>query len=108
MPRKPRSSRTAGKARRASAALKGDAISRTILGRQVQGRLKAFGLTQAMAASIVDDAATQMSRLANGHYIEFSADRLVKMLLRLGSDVTVTIKHARSLGRRGRSRVRVA
>jgi predicted XRE-type DNA-binding protein len=107
MPSKARRSRTAGKARRAAAVLKGDAISRTLLGREVQGRLKAFGLTQTMAAKIVDDAATQMSRLANGHYIEFSADRLVKMLLRLGSDVTVTIKHAQRLGRRGRSRVRV-
>ena len=62
--------------------------------------------TRAMAAKIVDDAATQINRLTNGHFIEFSADRLVCMLLRLGSDVTVTIKHATRLGRRGRARVR--
>jgi hypothetical protein len=46
-----------------------------------------------------------MSRLMNGHFAEFSADRLVKMLLRLGSDVTVTVKHARKLGRRGKARI---
>ena len=94
--------------RQAAASLKRDAISRTLLGRAVHSRLKAFGLTQAMAAKIVNDASTQINRLMNGHFIEFSADRLVRMLLRLGSDVTVTIKHAPRLGRRGRARVRSA
>lgn len=95
-------------ARYNAAALKRDSISRTLLAREVQRRLKAFGLTQTMAAKIVDDAATQMSRLMNGHFAEFSADRLVRMLLRLGSDVTVTIKHAGRLGRRGRARIRTS
>ena len=94
--------------RQAATSLKRDAISRTLLGREVQSRLKAFGLNQAMAAKIVDDATTQINRLMNGHFVEFSADRLVRMLLRLGSDVTVTIKHAPRLGRRGRALVRSA
>src|SRR5262245_55645507 len=94
-------------ARRSAASLRRDALSRTLLAKQVQGRLKAFGLSQTMAAKIVDDAATQMSRLMNGHFAEFSADRLVKMLLRLGSNVTVTIKHAGKLGKRGKSRVKI-
>jgi predicted XRE-type DNA-binding protein len=102
-----KSRNTQHSARRAAASLRRDALSRTLLAKQVQTRLKAFGLTQTMAAKIVDDAATQMSRLMNGHFAEFSADRLVKMLLRLGSDVTVTIKHAGKLGRRGKARIKV-
>src|SRR5262245_35744203 len=107
MPRKQRRKTAQNSARHAAASLRRDALSRTLLAKQVQGRLKAFGLSQTMAAKIVDDAATQMSRLMNGHFAEFSADRLVKMLLRLGSDVTMTIKHAGKLGRRGKSRVKV-
>jgi len=103
MPNRPRTSPS-----KAAASLKRDAISRTLLARAVQSRLKAFGLTQTRAAKIVDDAATQMSRLMNGHFAEFSADRLVRMLLRLGSNVTVTIKHSACLGRRGRARIRTA
>jgi len=100
-------SRTARDKKRSAAALKADAISRSLLGRRVLGRLKACEITQAMAAKVVADAATQMSRLANGNFVEFSADRLVGILLRLGSDVTLTIKHASRLGWRGRSTFRV-
>ena len=106
MARKRRSPRPRSTARKSAASLRKDAISRTLLAKQVQGRLKAYGLSQTMAAKIVDDAATQMSRLMNGHFAEFSADRLVKMLLRLGSDVTVMIKHSSKLGRRGKSRIK--
>jgi predicted XRE-type DNA-binding protein len=107
MARKSRKPRPRTSAVKAAASLRRDAISRTLLAKQVQGRLKAYGLSQTMAAKIVDDAATQMSRLMNGHFAEFSADRLVKMLLRLGSDVTLTIKHASKLGRRGKSRIKI-
>lgn len=37
-----------------------------------------------------------------GHVTDFSADRLVKILTRLGSDVTIVIRHPARLGRRGR------
>jgi predicted XRE-type DNA-binding protein len=107
MARKSRRPRPRTTAVKAAASLRRDAISRTLLAKQVQGRLKAYGLSQTMAAKIVDDAATQMSRLMNGHFAEFSADRLVKMLLRLGSDVTLTVKHAAKLGRRGKSRIKI-
>ena len=41
-----------------------------------------------------------------GHIADFSADRLVKMLVRLGSDVTITIRHSKGMGRRGKVRIR--
>jgi len=82
-----------------------DAIPRSILGRELQRRINAFGLSRDAAAKLVDDAASQMSRLMTGHIEEFSADRLVKMLLRLGTDVDITLRHSARLGKRGRVKI---
>jgi hypothetical protein len=49
-----------------------------------------------------------MSRLMTGYFGDFSADRMVGMLLALGSDVTITIRHAARLGRRGKLRIKSA
>ncbi|HJQ19334.1 MAG TPA: XRE family transcriptional regulator [Gemmatimonadaceae bacterium] len=90
------------------AALAKDSIPRAALGRELQRRITTFGLSRDSAARIVDDAASQMSRLMTGHIEEFSADRLVKMLLRLGTDVDITLRHAGRLGKRGRVRIHSA
>ena len=82
-----------------------DSIPRSILGRELQRRINAFGLSRDAAAKLVDDAASQMSRLMTGHIEEFSADRLVKMLLRLGTDVDITLRHSNRLGKSGRVRI---
>lgn len=99
-----RASRSASPAR--SSRLSKDAISRVTLGREVQKQVDRFGLTRELAAIVVGDAATQMSRLMHGHFAEFSADRLAKMLTRLGTDVTITLRHASKLGRRGKVRIK--
>lgn len=93
--------------RRRRSPLKSDALPRAALGKEVKRQVRRLGLTQAMTAKLVDDATTQINRLMNDHIEEFSADRLVKFLLRLGSDVTVEIRHSRKLGRRGKASVRV-
>jgi len=90
-----------------AAALKRDHISRALLTRELQRQIDRFGLSREVAATVVRDAATQVSRLMRGHANEFSADRLVGWLNRLGSDVTITIRHAPRLGRRGKVRIRV-
>lgn len=86
--------------------LRKDAIPRVQLGRELQRQIERFGLSRELAAVVVGDAATQMSRLMHGHFGDFSADRLAKMLLRLGTDVTITLRHAPKLGRRGKVKVR--
>jgi predicted XRE-type DNA-binding protein len=86
-------------------ALAKDSIPRAVLGRELQRRITAFGLSRDAAARLVDDAASQMSRLMTGHIEEFSADRLVKMLLRLGTNVEISLRHAPRLGKRGRVRI---
>ena len=90
------------------ASLKKDGIPRAFLGRETQKQIDKFGLSRDDAAVVVKDAASQMSRLMTGHLAEFSADRLAKMLMRLGTDITITLKHASKLGRRGRVRIKVA
>jgi len=85
-----------------------DSIPRLLLAREVQRLIKKFDLTRQLASLIVDDAASQVSRLMTGHYREFSADRLVKMLTRLGADVTITIRPAKKLGHRGKVVIRRA
>jgi predicted XRE-type DNA-binding protein len=107
MASKPRRKATR-KAKPNVSALRRDSIPRALIGREVQRQILSFGLTRGAAAAILREAPSQMSRLMTGHIAEFSADRLVKMLMGLSSDVTITIQHRRKRGRRGRVRVRIA
>ena len=102
-----RKSRKSRKTKKPNASLRRDSIPRAKIAREVQRQIDKFGLSRELAGRVVDDAASQMSRLMRGHVGEFSADRLVKMLLRLGSSVVITIRHSARLGRRGKVRVRV-
>lgn len=97
--------RTGRKAGKDASSLRNDSIPRTLIAKALQKRINQLGLSRNDAAIVVGDAASQMSRLMTGHITDFSADRLVKMLLRLGSDVTITIRHGRGMTRRGRVRV---
>jgi predicted XRE-type DNA-binding protein len=97
----------AARRKKEAASLKKDGIPRAVLGRETQRQIERFNLSRDDAAVIVKDAASQMSRLMTGHLAEFSADRLAKMLTRLGSSITITVKHAKKLGKRGRVVVRV-
>ncbi len=104
--------RSARKARKTapkrSADFRRDTIPRTVLGGETQKVIRRFGLTRELAAAVVGDASSQMSRLMTGHFADFSADRIAKFLIRLGSDITITLKHAPRLGRRGHVRVKAS
>jgi predicted XRE-type DNA-binding protein len=78
----------------------GDNI-RALLFDQVQARISELNLSRNDAAAIVNDAASQMSRLMTGHVEEFSTDRLVDFLLRLGCDVRVMVNRKKR-GARGK------
>lgn len=72
-------------------ALAKDHIPRKALADAVRARVKQLGLSRAAAALRVGDAASQMSRLMTGYDHEFSADRLVGFLAKLGVDVLVVV-----------------
>ena len=77
---------------------------RALLFDQVQARISELGLSRNDAARIVRDAPSQISRLMTGHFEEFSTDRLVEFLLRLGSDVRIMVNH-RKRGAKGMIKV---
>lgn len=56
-------------------------------------------------AKLVDDAASQMSRLFTGHINEFSAERIISYLLRRSFDVEIRVKKA-PRNRRGKLTVK--
>ena len=70
----------------------------------MQARITELGLSRNDAAAIVKDAASQMSRLMTGHVEEFSTDRLVDFLLRLGCDVRVMVNRGKR-GAKGRVKI---
>lgn len=81
-------------------------IDKKPLAKEVARILEQRGLSQADAAEIMDDAASQVSLVVNGHLSGFSAERLIRMLMRLGRNVEIRIaKGGRKTGRVG---VRVA
>ena len=87
-------------------ALANDHLPRAPIAKEAQRRIEELGLSRAQAAVLVNDAASQISRLMTGHVNEFSADRLVGMLVGLGSDVELIIRHPKGRRRRGKVAVR--
>lgn len=104
--------RTTGKrrrqAKRKTPRVSDTSIPRDTIGRAVQHQIDRFGLSRNATAPIVDDAASQVSRMMTGHFDEFSVDRMATWLTRLGGDVLITIRLAERRGRRGKVRVRVS
>lgn len=78
-------------AKKANRSLATDGLSRRALGGMIRRRAKDLQLSRDDMAIVVGDAASQMSRLMKGHDEEFSADRLVKFLARLGYIVTLNM-----------------
>jgi predicted XRE-type DNA-binding protein len=65
-------------------------------------------LTQAKAAKILKIAQPDVSALVNGRISGFSLERLLSFVRRLGDDVEITIKQARSTRPIGRMLLKVA
>jgi predicted XRE-type DNA-binding protein len=80
-------------------------IPRAELARLIQRRIKATGLTRDLAATLVGDAASQVSRLMTNHLDGFSAERLIRMLTRLGANVDIVIRQQEAVGPRGKVRI---
>lgn len=85
-----------------------DALPRRPIAEAIRKEAKRRGLSRDNLGKLVNDAASQMSRLMTGHDVEFSADRLVHHVVCLGGVVDVTVRlPKRGPYRRGRCRVRV-
>jgi len=75
---------------------------------RVRALIKDQRLTQAKAAKILKIAQPDVSALVNGRISGFSLERLLSFVRRLGDDVEITIKQARSTRPIGRMLLKVA
>ena len=62
------------------------------LTRQIASRIKAFGLTQIQAGTRLGISQPDVSKLMNGRYTGYSADRLIAILNALAVDVEIVIR----------------
>ena len=62
-------------------------------------------LTQAAAASVMDIDQPKVSALLNGRLVNFSSERLMRLLTALGQDVEITVKAKPRSRAQGRIRV---
>jgi len=82
-------------------------IPKEPLAREIRRLIEERGLTQADAAVLVRDAASQLSLLLSGKLRGFSIDRLVRTLLYLGRDVELVVRPSAARRRRREATVTV-
>jgi predicted XRE-type DNA-binding protein len=83
------------------------AIPKEPLAREIRRLVDERGLSQADAAVIVHDAASQLSLLLSGKLRGFSIDRLVRTLLHLGREVELVVRPSASGRKRRQANVTV-
>ena len=83
-----------------------EALAKAELARKIGAIIERRGLTQAVAAEILEVDQPKVSALKRGRLAGFSLDRLVRFLVLLGSDVKIVVK-PRASGA-GQARVMVA
>ncbi len=79
-----------------------DLLTRAELTRQIYNAIKDRELSQAEAAEALGLKQPDVSLLMRGKFTRFSTDRLVQLLVRLGSHVEIVIHSPRSMNGRGR------
>lgn len=72
--------------------LPAEALAKPESARKISAIVERPGLTQAVAAEILEVDQPKASALARGRLAGFSLDRLVRFLVLLGSDVKIVVK----------------
>ncbi len=81
-------------------------LTKAQLASQIRGILKARRLTQSAAADVMGVDQPKVSALLNGRLENFSSERLMRLLTKLGKDVEIVVRSAPRSRGRGRIRVR--
>lgn len=68
-----------------------EVLSKSRLADEIKKAIAEKGLTQTAAAAVAHEAQSQMSLVMSGHLQGFSANRLIRILLRLGRNVAITV-----------------
>jgi predicted XRE-type DNA-binding protein len=69
-----------------------EGLAKPELARKLGAIIERRGLTQAVAAEILEVDQPKVSALTRGHLAGFSLDRLVRFLVLLGSEVKIVVK----------------
>jgi predicted XRE-type DNA-binding protein len=80
-------------------------VPKSLLAQEIRRAIATKELSQLAAAVVMREAPSQVSLVLSGHLHGFSADRLLRMLLRLGRDVDILVRPSTRRGRPGRVRV---
>ena len=79
-----------------------EALAKAELARKIAELIAKRRLTQAAAAELLNVDQPKVSALVRGRLAGFSLDRLVRFLVRLGSDVEIVVKPRSRATRRAR------
>ena len=60
--------------------------------RRIHQRIEAGGLTQVRAAKLMGVSQPDVSRMLRGHFRDFSAERLMRLLTSLGCEVDIVVR----------------
>ncbi len=82
-------------------------LAKAMLSRQIDKEIEARGLTETQAAELLGIAQPDLTNIIHGRLSDWSIERLIRLLNRLGQDVEITVRPAES-GDQGHLRVRVA
>ncbi len=82
-----------------------EVLSKARLADEIKKVIAEKGLTQTAAAAVAREAQSQMSLVMSGHLQGFSANRLFRILLRLGRNVDVII--TRTAGAKSGGRMKI-
>jgi len=72
------------------------------LARQIANRIAELGLMQAQAARRMGASPSHVSKIVNGRFWGYSADRMIAFLTALGVDVQIVIRPPKPASRRRR------
>lgn len=81
-------------------------LTKAQLASQIRHIIKDRRLTQSAAAKVMDIDQPKISALFNGRLENFSSDRLMRLLTRLGKDIEILVKAKPRNREHGRIRVR--
>jgi predicted XRE-type DNA-binding protein len=82
-----------------------EVLSKARLADEITKAIAEKGLTQTAAAGVAREAQSQMSLVMSGHLQGFSANRLIRILLRLGRNVEIIITRTGSSRAGGRVKI---
>ncbi len=80
-------------------------LAKAQLATHIERAIKRRRLTQARAAALMGVDQPKVSALLNGRLDGFSSDRLMRLLVRLGQDIDVTVRASPRSRKQGRIRV---